>query len=95
MNSLSLKHSHIVMQKLLDAVDGGKWEDFDFSKPQWFWDYEWTEEEEEKFVEWLAMFLRKHKYARAKKKYRGIDEGIYKARKLVVNYGWKVKKDKL
>lgn len=93
-NSLTIEHSKIVLQKLLDVVDAGNVDDFDFKKDNWYRDYTWTEEQEGEFIQWLAKFLKKHKYSpkRGRRHYpdgtsRSIAE--HDARKIVFNYGWK------
>lgn len=63
---------------------------FDFKKENWFWEHEWTKEEENDFCTWLGKFLKKHKYVGSGTKH-GKDWGEYEAEKLLFNYGWKTK----
>lgn len=88
MKEIKSEHTQIILDKLLEAVNAPK--DFDFSQKNWYWEYQWSKEQEEDFVKWLAEFLRDKKYV-ILKTYRGQDASIYQARKLVVNYGWKLK----
>jgi hypothetical protein len=90
MSSLKPEDSRVVMQKLLDAVGAGAVDDFDFSEENWFWKYTWTSKQEEEFEEWLAKFLVKKGYAR-KGLYRDTPHGLHQARKITMNYGWKIK----
>lgn len=89
MKSLSKEHSTVVLKKMFEAV-GQEYDEELLTKPNWYWTYTWTEDEQEKFIGWLGKFLVKNKYVRKGKK-RGQDAGYYEASKMVFNYGWKVK----
>ena len=73
---------------------GARYEDVDFSDPEWFYQYEWTEEEEEDFVKWLTKELvsdaqlRKDlmRYPTSRKKYLQRFAEVFTA-----NYGWRLK----
>jgi hypothetical protein len=66
---------------------------YEYTKqPMWFLEHEWSEEEEEKFHEWLINFLLKTKgkditrfevYSRK--------HATRAANEIVANYGWKLK----
>ena len=90
MNSvISPGHTEEILAEMCKRV-GVDAKTFDFSKKNWYWEHEWTIEEEDDFQKWLGVFLRKHKYV-GKGTKRGQDWGYYEAGKLVGNYGWKTK----
>jgi len=41
-----------VLEKMCTYV-GANYEDIDFQKNNWYWDYSWTQEQEENFCDWL------------------------------------------
>lgn len=87
--NINTEDSKTIMNKLLEAVNAP--EDFNFNQDQWFWKYEWTEEQQTKFTLWLADFLEKKKYCKKGIKKRGQRYALYEAKKMVMNYGWKLK----
>jgi len=42
-----------VLKKMCSYVNV-KYEDIDFKKDNWYWEYEWTQEQEQDFIEWLS-----------------------------------------
>lgn len=42
-----------VLKKMCSYVNV-EYEDIDFTKNNWYWEYEWTKEEETDFIEWLT-----------------------------------------
>jgi len=52
----------------------------------WYMQRRWSEEEQEDFAQWLATFLKQHKYVTGK--YRTRDAGDYYASIFLLNYGW-------
>lgn len=92
MNNISPEHSEVILRKMFKAVDED-YDSFDFKQDSWYWKNEWTQAQEDEFRVWLGKFLVKHKYA-AKGKYRGQNAGYYKAGKLLMSYGWRIKYDK-
>lgn len=89
-NKIPEGHSQEILKEMFKRVgiEGKEFKNFDFKKPQWFWDKTWTEEEQEDFRIWLGKFLVKNKYA-TNSKYRGQNGGYYQAGKFILNYGWK------
>lgn len=82
-------HTTVILKEMFKRV-GAAYEGFDLTKPNWFHDYEWTQKEEDEFVEWLADYLVKNKLAH-KGWYRGEKYHTHQARKIVSSYGWKLK----
>lgn len=85
MNGLSGKHSEEVLKKMCEFV-GVKDTDVDWEDREWFLQYSWTAETEQKFIEWLANFLIKHKYVKLGKK-----RALHEASKMAGDYGWRTK----
>lgn len=83
MKKISKEHSEIILREMCLRV-GVSYEDMDFSKENWYWDHEWSREEENDFIKWLAHFLAHHKYSTKKR-------ANHEAEKIVFNYGWKTK----
>lgn len=42
-----------VLKKMCSYVNV-VFEDIDFNEDNWYWKYEWTKEQEQNFIEWLA-----------------------------------------
>ena len=42
-----------VLKKMCSYVNV-EYDDIDYKKDNWYWEYEWTREEELDFIEWLA-----------------------------------------
>ena len=49
-------HIQAVLREMCKRVEADT-ENIDFGKHNWFWEYEWTKEQEKDFVEWLADYL--------------------------------------
>ena len=66
-----------------------------FKKENWFLDYEWTEIEQDKFIDWLVEYMKKNKEARnslmsiPSTNKRFLEKF---ANGFVLNYGWRTKK---
>ena len=90
---LTPKHSAIILKEMCRRVGltGKAYKDFDFTKSHWFSEYEWTEEEEDKFTDWLADFLEQHKYCPKNATKRGLRWAKYEAGKINLAMGWKTK----
>jgi hypothetical protein len=81
----------VILEKLCSYVNV-KYEDIDFNKDNWFWDYEYTKKESEEFIEWLIDYMKGNKSVR-----KGLM--TYPLKTLVknfviqfeANYGWKIK----
>jgi len=66
--------------------------DVDFKKHNWFWDFEWTEKQQDKFIVWLASYLKKNKEARKElMAFSSLKEYEKVAKQFVFQYGWKTK----
>jgi len=57
------KYLEKIMKKMCQIV-GANFHKMDFKKPNWYWDYEWTEEQEQEFMDWMAKLMLSHKDAR-------------------------------
>jgi len=85
-----LKEILIEMCKRVNA----KYEDIDFKKEQWFLEYEWTNEEEASFINWLVDYMKQNKEARdtlmmfPRNNKRDLERF---ANSFIFNYGWKYK----
>ena len=85
-----LKEILIEMCKRVNA----KYEDIDFKKEQWFLEYEWTNEEEASFINWLVDYMKQNKEVRdtlmmfPRNNKRDLERF---ANSFIFNYGWKYK----
>ena len=85
------KHLDIVLKKMCKMVKCD-FDTFEF-KDDWYWKYEWTQNEEEKFIKWMVGYLQKSRVARHEigillNSKASIERGV---RMFVFNYGWKNK----
>ena len=78
------KHKTIILKKMCKAVKAD-YKSIDF-KTAFYFDYEWTEKQQEKFKKWITKFLMR-KYKLIKK----IAE--LKAEGFILFCGWKIKED--
>lgn len=87
------KYLKVIFTEMCNRVDA-KYEDIDFQKDDWYYDYEWTQAEEDKFLAWLADYLYINKKARVD--LYGIHTKSKKlcdtASKNFCFYSWKIKK---
>jgi len=71
------------------------YDEIDFTKELWFMKYEWSKEEEQSFINWLADYLYKNKEARQVivfSSYNKTKKYMKKvAEEFTFNYGWKTK----
>jgi hypothetical protein len=85
-----------ILREMCSRV-GADYDKMDFNKENWFWEYQWTREEEEDFIKWLAKKIRKDRKVRTlfwtdrKVTEKEAEMG---ARMFVFNYGWKLKEEK-
>lgn len=89
----SSKHTEIILREMCRWVDAD-YDKIDFKSPNWFWEYEWTESQENEFVKWLADYLYKNIEARFEimRCARKHKESCLKAAKeFIWVYGWKIK----
>jgi hypothetical protein len=88
------KHLEIVLKEMCSRV-GANYDYIDFKKEQWFWDYEWTQEQETNFKRWLTDYLCNNKEARKELVLLSSNkDNILKAATFfVMNYGWKLKRE--
>ena len=69
-------------------------DNIDFGKQDWFHSFEWYEEQEEEFIEWLADYLYNNKEARKELlRFPSRSKKVMRraAEQFVFNYGWKLK----
>lgn len=86
------EYLEIILDKMFDMVNADK--GIDIKKPDWFLKHEWTEKEQDDFLEWLKNFLLTNKDARMsltniRTKDKRRIEAV--ASEFVFNYGWKTK----
>lgn len=106
MKNISEEHSKEILQEMYRTIglvyEPRAFTSFDwflkhtFTGFDWFLKHTWTPMQQEQFIKWLAEFLKKHGYARGKRRVGKtvIDSALHEARKLVFNYGWKTTEGK-
>jgi len=87
-----LKHTEKIIRKMCNVV-GADINKIDFTKPDWYTKYKWSEEEQEKFTTWLSEYLYDNSEARKELmampiKDKKTTNGA--ARIFMLNYGWKL-----
>lgn len=85
--TISKKHGELILKEMCDRV-GINFDTFDFSEPNWYQKYTWSEEDQESFRVWLSKKLTKWGYVKGM--YRGHSHALHEADKLILSYGWKV-----
>ena len=81
----------IVLAKQCEIV-GAKYEDINFEDDLWFFERQWTKEQESEFIDWLTDHLRTNKEARvAIMKIPSRTKSMCKrtAEAFAFNFGWK------
>jgi hypothetical protein len=87
------KYLKEILQTMCSFV-GADYDKIDFTKQNWFWEYEWDIPKENTFVDWLTKYLTENKEARKElmlfpsKDKKEIEKW---ATDFVINYGWKLK----
>ena len=82
-----------ILKKMCEYV-GADYDKIDFKKKLWFMEYEWSEEQEQEFIDWLTDYLykntepRQHMMAFPMKNKKQCQLA---ANEFVSNYGWKTK----
>lgn len=83
-----------VLREMCNRVDVN-YEDIDFKKDNWYEDYTWSTNDQNKFIEWFAKYLRNMGPRRELCKYpsltRTIKQRIKFAEKFVPSFSWKIK----
>ena len=86
-----------ILRKMCEIVNCD-YENFNFDNPQWFLEYEWTEEQEEEFKKWMTNAIMNDKEIRRDllefsfgKPTKKFAERV--ANNFIFNYGWKLKKE--
>lgn len=73
---------------------GADFDKINFKNTNWFWDFEWTEKQEDSFRKWLIEYLLKEKEVRMEiMRWPRKDKKIILklANEFIGNYGWKIK----
>jgi len=86
------KYLKTIFTEMCNRVDAD-YDSIDFQKEDWYYQYEWTQEEENSFIEWVADYLYNNSEARK------ILYGIHiknkklckKAAEGLIFYCWKIK----
>jgi len=81
------KERKTILNKMCSIVNA---KNINFKKPNWFWDYEWTQEQEDEFVEWLTKHLKENKEARSIMHFPAMKDYEKVAKEFVNQYGWKL-----
>lgn len=89
------KYLEVIFKKQCKMV-GADFDKIDFKKTNWYWDYEWTEEKQEKFKQWLIGYVKKNN--EAKRWLMSIPSNNKKflenfANEWISQYGWKQKNE--
>jgi len=79
--------------KEMCRVVGADYKAIDFKADEWYYEHEWTEEQQDAFTDWLADYLCKNKDARNTFYILRKDKKACKhsAEMFVWNHGWRVK----
>ena len=88
------EHLTIILKEMCSRV-GASYDDVDFKDEEWFLKYEWSDIEENYFIEWLANYLYKNKAAREELlrfPIKNKNKCIEAANQFSLNYGWKTKR---
>ena len=87
------KHLTTILKKMCSMVKAD-YDKIDFKSVHWFLDYEWSIEQEKKFVVWLAKYLKDKPSAFKELSDSNIVSNhriMSVAKEFVYTYGWKVK----
>jgi hypothetical protein len=87
------KHLEIILKEMCSRVNDN-YDEIDFKEDNWYWKYEWTQEEENSFTDWLKGYLLNNKEARKEiMSYPTTNkEAVGKiALYFTSNFGWKTK----
>ncbi len=85
------KHITMILKKQCKMV-GADFDKIDFKKNDWYWSYEWTENKQEKFRQWIMSYMKKNPEARydlmsiPSSNPRFIEK---LANEIIFQYGWK------
>jgi len=85
------KHLETILKKQCKMV-GADFDKIDFEKNDWYWSYEWKEDKQEKFRQWIISYMKTNKEARhslmriPSNNPRFIEKF---ANGLIFQYGWK------
>jgi hypothetical protein len=88
-------HLKIVLIEMCMRV-GANYDDIDCKKDDWYYEHEWTREEEDSFIKWLADYLYTSKEARLELTDNRTRLSIYRCKQYAISfvccYGWRIKK---
>ena len=91
------EHLEIILREMCTRV-GADFDTTDFKRPEWYWEHEWSKEDETEFSDWLRDYLYDNLEARrellnhtTKNKKHAADA----AAEFVWMYGWKVRSDEV
>ena len=91
------KHIITVLKEMFKRVNA-PWKGIDYCrKEHWFWNYEWTEKEQDDFSEWVKEYLKGSKEAQRELMEfpSNNKQSLQKwADMFIMNYGWKLKTEK-
>lgn len=87
------KHVIEILKKQCELV-GANYKDIDFNDDTWFFEYQWTKDQESEFIEWMTDYLSGNKEARRDlMNVPGKSKSLCKqvAQAFAFNFGWKYK----
>jgi len=85
------EHLQVALRKMCNMV-GADPDKIDFKSHNWFWQYTWTKEQEQEFIQWFADYLYNNTKARQELLHANRKNKKYcrkAAEQFVWNYGWK------
>lgn len=85
------KYLKIILLKQCEIV-GADYNKIDFKKENWYWDYQWTKEQEQEFKLWLIDYIKNNKEARNElMSIPSVNKKFLEkfANEFIMNYGWK------
>ena len=81
-----------ILKKMCEMV-GADYDKIDFKKDGWYWEYQWTKEQESEFQKWMVEHLNNNREARnilmycPNKNKTRIKDSV---KAFIWNFGWKV-----
>ena len=84
-----MKNIDVILEKMFSMVkaDYSKFK----NKPNWFYEYSWTEDEQNKFEKWLTEYMTKNSEARTElMSIRNVKRIPKFVNEFIFNYGWKL-----
>lgn len=91
------EHLEKILRQMCLVV-GADFDTIDFKAPEWYYEHEWSEDDETKFTEWLRDYFYNNIDARRELLSRTTKNKKYttdSAKEFIWMYGWKVRRDEV